>query len=228
MTIKSCFWLMAGVFVFSNNVAHAEIEEDGRLWLNVNAKGKLPVEGLNWYAEIQPRWREEGKNFDQLLIRPAIFYKLSGKSSIWLGYANVNSHPAGRSTTTEDRLWQQFTYQFDPIADVSITSRTRFEQRWLDNTNDTGYRLRQMIKAARPIASVPNLSWVVSDEYYINANDTDWGARSGFDQNRLFLGGAYKINPTAKIEMGYLNQYVNGAKVDRMNHVLSTTVEMSF
>lgn len=228
MKTKYSFMFLVGAFLFNHHMAYAEIEEDGRLWLNVNARGSLPLEGFNWYAELQPRWREEGEDLDQLLIRPAVFYQLSSKSSVWLGYANVNSYPAGRNSNNEDRLWQQFSYQFDPIADIAISSRTRFEQRWFDNSSDTGYRLRQMIKLSRPIASLPNLSWVVSDEYFFNTNDTDWGAHSGFDQNRLFVGAGYKIHPTAKVEMGYLNQYLNGVRVDRMNHALSTTLEWSF
>ncbi len=220
--------VLTGLTVFTQSIASAETIEDDRIWLNINARGSLPIEDLGWYAELQTRWREEGKDFDQLIVRPALFYKLSPKSSIWLGYGNITTHPAGKSNINEDRLWQQFSYNFDSIADTSISSRTRFEQRWQDNGDDVGYRLRQMIKLSRPIASVPNLSWVISDEYFINTNNTDWGARSGFDQNRLFLGGAYKINREAKIEMGYLNQYVNGRNFDRSNHALSTTAELNF
>lgn len=228
MKTNQTSWLFAGLLVLVSHSGYADTREDGRFWLNINAKGSLPVEGLGWYAELQPRWRQEGSTLDQLQLRPALFYKLSAQSTVWLGYSKVISHPAGQANTHEDRLWQQFSYQFDPIANMNITSRTRFEQRWLDNGDDTGYRLRQMFKLSRPIDSIPNASFVVSEEYFVNLNDTDWGARSGFDQNRLFLGGAYKLNPTAKIEMGYLNQYVNGARFDRMNHVLSTAVEFNF
>jgi hypothetical protein len=28
----------------------------------------------------------------------------------------------------------------------------------------------------------------ISDELFVNLRDTDWGARAGFDQNRLFIG----------------------------------------
>jgi uncharacterized membrane protein YfbV (UPF0208 family) len=59
------------------HVASAETEEDGRLWFNVNAVGKLPAQSWQWYAELQPRWREEGSHMDQLLIRPAVFYQIN-------------------------------------------------------------------------------------------------------------------------------------------------------
>jgi len=35
-------------------------------------------------------------------------------------------------------------------------------------------------------------------------------------------------NPMVKLEMGYINQDVNTQQVDRMNHILSTTLELTF
>ncbi len=221
----SFFPALAGIFPL---VASADTEEDGRLWLNFSAQGDTPVERWRWYAEIQPRWREEGEQFDQLIIRPAVNYKLTDASSIWLGYAHVTSHPVNRATVDENRLWQQYIYNFSPINGVAITSRTRLEQRWLENGEDTGYRLRQTLRLARPFDSAPSLSAVVSDEIFINLNSTDWGARSGFDQNRLFAGFSYAITGKTKVEMGYLNQYVRTSTNDRMNHVLSTSFSINF
>jgi len=59
-------------------------------------------------------------------------------------------------------------------------------------------------------------------------NDTDWGAVSGFDQNRAFLGVNAKINQQVALEVGYLNQYINTRNVDRENHALSTTLNLQF
>lgn len=205
----------------------ADTEEDGRFWLNINAQGKLPVENLSWYAEIQPRWKEKGREFDQLIIRPALLYKTSKQSSVGFGYAYVNTH-RNNGNQEENRLWQQFTYNFEPIDTVTLQSRTRLEQRHMENASDTAYRLRQMVRVTRPFASNPAFSLVAWDEVMFNFNDTDWGARSGFDQNRLFLGASWQMQPEAKIEMGYLNQYVNSTNIDRENHVLSTTLAFNF
>lgn len=208
--------------------AFAEVEEDGRFWLNVNAVGQLPAERWRWYAELQPRWRDEGKHFDQLLIRPAVFYALNEKTSVWLGYANVVSHPQGKTSFEEHRLWQQLLHNFDPIASLGIQSRTRLEQRFIEHADETGYKLRQMIRLTLPSALSPRLHWVAYDEYFINLNDTDYGARRGFDQNRAFLGIHWVIDPDCKFEIGYLNQYVNGKSTDLSNHVLSGTVNLFF
>jgi Protein of unknown function (DUF2490) len=223
--LKNIALATALLFAFS---AHGETIEDGRLWLTVNAVGKLPVEHWHWYAELQPRWRHEGSELDQLIIRPAIYYALNDHSSIWMGYAHVVTHPAGRSAFEENRLWQQYLYNFSPIKSVSIQSRTRFEQRWLENSDDTGYKLRQLVRLTTPSNLHPNLTWVVYDEYFVNLNNTDYSAKKGFDQNRAFIGGNWALSQHAKLEIGYLNQYVNGIKANAENHVLSTTLLLNF
>jgi hypothetical protein len=208
--------------------AYAQTKEDGAIWLGVNVQGKLGNTGLNWYAELQPRWREEGDKLNQLIIRPAIFYKLDAKSSVWFGYEKVVNHPVNKSTFDEHRLWQQYSYAFDPIDAVTIQSRTRLEERRLEDGKETGIRMRQMLKASMPLELNPKLSLIASDELFINFNDTDWGVRSGFDQNRLFAGMGYAFNSHVKLEAGYLNQYVNSSSIDKMNHVLSSTLSFTF
>jgi hypothetical protein len=207
--------------------AHAETDEDGRLWLNLSAQGDISG-NWGWYFEVQPRWREEGEQFDQLLVRPAISYRLDQRSSLWLGYGRVVSHPMAGGTVDEDRLWQQLLHQFDSWHGVTLSSRTRLEQRRMEIGDETGHRLRQMLRAMHPLPGVENASVVLWDEVFFNTNDTDWGARSGFDQNRFFAGLAYVFSSHAKAEAGYLNQYVNTAATDRMHHVLSMTVNYKF
>lgn len=162
--------LLFAIASFSQNIHAQGVQEDGRIWLNVNVQSTLPFEGWNWYAELQPRWREEGHEFDQLIIRPAIFYKFSPKSSAWLGYERAIAHPAGKSNTYENRVWEQFSYQFDPISDWKIQSRTRLEQRTIESKEDVGFRLRQMVKVVKPISKNVPLSLVLSDEIFINLN----------------------------------------------------------
>jgi hypothetical protein len=225
MSIKS---IAALSLLAVTTIVRADTEEDGRIWLNLNAQGALPIENLYWYAEVQPRWRDEGDEFDQRLLRPAVFHKLTPAASVWFGYANVLTHLETTGTTDEDRLWQQFTYNREAFGDVALQSRTRMEQRWLDTGDDVGHRLRQLFRMSKPIAARPSLSAIVWDEVFLNFNDTDWGAQSGFDQNRGFLGLGYAVTPRLRIEMGYLNQYVDGATADRLNHVFSTTVALTF
>ena len=206
-----------------------DTEEDGRFWFNVNATGAMPLENCRWYAELQPRWRQEGEHLDQVLVRPAVSYALSKQASVWLGYAYVVTHPVGKPAFEENRLWQQFLYNFYPIHSLNIQSRTRYEQRFIENSVDTGFKLRQMFRFTLPSGLNPQLQWVLYDEYFVNLNDTDFGAQKGFDQNRAFIGGNWAFNPNTKLEIGYLNQYVNRHNnSDVENHVLSTTLMLTF
>jgi hypothetical protein len=220
--------LIGSVLMFLTTRACAESVEDGRAWLNLTVTGALPTEGWRWYAELQPRLREEGAHLDQVLMRPAVYYQLTEQSSIWAGYAHVVTHPAGKSAFDEHRLWQQYLYQFAHINNIAIQSRTRLEQRFIENADDTGHKLRQMLRFVASSGVHPKLSWVFYDEYFINLNNTDYGAQKGFDQNRAFLGGNWTLNPEAKIELGYLNQYVKTKQANFMNHVFSTTLIFSF
>lgn len=211
-----------------SQASRAEVEEDGRYWLNIYAQGKLPVENLYWSMDTHPRWRDEGEHFDTLILRPSIFYKLNSKASIWLGYDTVRNHPASASAYRENRLWEQFSYQFDTIGDVAISSRSRLEHRDREDFSKIAYRWRQMFRVSKPSSMDPHLSWVVYDELFINFNDTDWGVRKGFDQNRLFLGVNWKFSDFSNVDVGYMNQYVNTRTIDRDNHILMTAVRFNF
>ena len=97
-------------------------DEDVRLWTSLVMDGEL-TEKTRWTAEIQPRFRDSAKEFDQLIVRPSVSYALSKQSSVALGYAYVETETALR-TSKEDRLWQQFNYQ-SKWNDFSWSSRTR-------------------------------------------------------------------------------------------------------
>ncbi|MEZ0288014.1 MAG: DUF2490 domain-containing protein, partial [Methylophilus sp.] len=107
------------MMLLASSLAIADTEEDGRYWLSIYTQGKLPAENFYWSMDTHPRWREEGKAFDQLILRPAVLYKFNPKSSVWLGYDTVITHPAGQSSFRENRLWEQFQYQFDEVADIT-------------------------------------------------------------------------------------------------------------
>ncbi len=213
--------------------ASAEVQEDFRLWGNVTARGNFGIidsdlKRWRWWMEVQPRSRESGKEMDQLLIRPGIGYALTDHSTVWIGYAHVTNYPIiGNDEIEESRIWQQYQWS-GPTLLGKFTSRTRFEQRWQENGDDTGGRFRQFFKFNWPFWFHPAASFVAWDEMFVHLNSTDWGARQGFDQNRGFAGLGYRWTPQILSEVGYLNQYINTANTDRMNHILSLNLFLDF
>jgi hypothetical protein len=219
-----CFLLLLLVSSFA--IAEDTIE-DGRFWLtlshdyHINDKWRLNL-------HLQPRWREEGREFDQMLYRPGIYYKISPKLSLGAGYAYVLTHLVNGGNTHEQRLWEDVIYQTNITDEIKFLSRSRLEQRHLESYADVAHRFRQMVRFSVPTGLLAGLSAVFYDEYFVNFNSTGWGAFRGFDQNRAFVGVNYQLNKQANVDVGYLNQYVNRPNLDVENHVLVITVNTQF
>ncbi len=227
MFLRLIAFLILATLISCKN-AIAETIEDGRYWFSLYSQGPLPKENFYWSLDIHPRWREEGRHFDTLILRPSLIYKITPKTSIWTGYDTINNHPAGQSSFQENRLWEQVMHQFEQFGALTLTVRTRFEQRDREDYSDIAHRLRQMVRATTPSSLHQQLSWVIWDELFINLNQTDWGVMRGTDQNRLFLGANWKFDELSNLEVGYINQYVNGKTIDRENHILSSTIRFNF
>ena len=72
------------------------------------------------------------------------------------------------------------------MGSFGLASRSRLEQRFREGSqDDTGWRFRQFIKLTRSILDDGPLYWSLWDEVFLNLNDTDWGAQSGLDRNRM-------------------------------------------
>jgi hypothetical protein len=226
--------LLRNIFFFVvlsvSSYAHgnAQYIEDGRIWLNQNMIGDLPVENWRWYTEVQMRLRNKGRYIDQFLIRTAVLYDLNDQTSLWLGYANVTYYPQDGEIFREHRIWQQILYNFKPICKINIQSRTRIEERFFENSRITGYRMRQMLRITIPSYISTGLLLVAFDEAFLYLNDTGYGLKPGFDQNRAFVGINFELNNNMSLEVGYLNQYIITQYINLMNHVLSGTLFVVF
>lgn len=208
--------------------ADAQTADDGGLWMSFNGNGAgrevgLQHPKLKWWFDGHLRFLDDAEGFNQSIVRPGIGWDLGNDAALWAGYGWIHNAPVGGGDFDEHRLWQQYTWA-PKCDDWSYLFRSRFEQRWLDRGNDTGLRFRQMFRASKQLAHHPRITAVVWDEMFIHLNDTDWGARAGFDQNRVFAGFGFKRCTTDRLrtEIGYLNQAINRpGSANRVNHILS-------
>ncbi len=207
--------------------APAQTREDAGLWFAAFGNGKFESRGedspLRWWLDAHYRLLDDAGGFNQSIIRPGLGYALGNNHVLWSGYAWVRTSPISGADFDEHRMWQQSTYA-PSVGDWSFLHRSRFEQRWVEIGDDVGLRWREFFRAQWVFRKSPQLSLVAWDEVFFNLNDTDWGAKAGFDQNRAFLGFGFKPSEDARarIEIGYLNQFIyrRGA-TDGMNHILS-------
>lgn len=202
----------------------AYAREDAQAWLLVLAQGPVAADVV-YFFEVQPRFGNDVSQLSQLLIRPAIGVKLSEKVSVYHGYANVRTPATGRSDTRENRAFQQVNLSLGKPAGVALSSRTRFEQRWLSTGDDVGFRLREMVRAALPVSRDGKVALLASVEVFVALNDTDWGAHSGLDRVRSFAGVQLPLSGKSTVELGYLNQYVKtAARRDSVDHVAAVNL----
>jgi hypothetical protein len=202
------------------------VDDDFQTWQQFIVSTKFQ-DGVSGVLEVQPRFTDESSRLGQLLIRPSLSLTLFDQTVLSLGYAYVRTSPAEGEVTHEHRPWQQLAF---PIASrdgvFSLSGRTRFEQRFREDGDDVGLRLRQQVRLTVPLAQ----GWqgVAWSEGFFNFNDTDWGARSGLDRWRNFAGVRIPLRDGVSLEPGYLNQFVNRRTTDLVDHVLSATLNVSF
>lgn len=205
--------------------AAAQTRHDHGLWLAAFGNGKFPERPddspVRWWLDAQLRLRDDTDGFNQSLIRPGLGYAVDDRNALWAGYAWVRTARLPGDEFDEHRTWQQWTYA--PTAgDWSFLHRGRFEQRLVETGSDVGLRWRQFARAERRLDA--RWSLVGWDEAFVHLNDTDWGARAGFDQNRAFVGFGFRRGPDARarIEIGYLNQFIyRRGGLSEMNHIIS-------
>ncbi len=221
--IRVALWIALAIPACSQ----AQTLDDAGLWFAAFGNGELsPLSDepskLRWWLDAHYRLREDTDGFNQSILRPGLGYAFAENQALWAGYAWIRTSPVLGPDFDEHRFWQQWTAT-PSWGDYRFLHRSRFEQRWLEVSDDVALRWRQLFRAQRVLTSSPEWSLIGWDEAFFHLNDTD-RIRSGFDQNRAFLGVGYRRKAGAPIrtEIGYLNQFINlQGGVDRLNHILS-------
>jgi len=204
--------------------AQARTDHDGQAWINVTVTGTVTGR-LLYFAEVQPRFDDNVSHLGTAIVRGAIGWKLSPSLSLHQGFAHIASPVEDGRDVNEERSFQQLNWTIGHPGGGELSSRTRLEQRWRSDGSDVGWRLREMLRYERPLPYGKNLNLLGYAEIFAALNDTDWGARAGFDQLRSFAGFEIPLAGKSTVELGYLNHYVNqsGGR-RRLNHVASLSL----
>lgn len=215
--MKKWVFALALSWFVALSASATQTDADLQTWAQFIAQGTWQKQSpWQWYLELQGRFGSHSSDFKRGFVRPALGYALTPHLSLWLGYAYVpfkSFFDSNLTTVHEHRVFEQVIFSH-PLLDGSFTSRTRLEQRFLNTTADKSWRLRQMFRLAHPLWQGAPWSGVFWDEVFISLNTTDWakttpnwGAKTGLNANRSFLGLAYYSSPKSWVELGYLNQY---------------------
>ena len=220
--------LLVGCCLMTRSGQAQTVEDEG-WWTAVFSQGDLvdscgQATRWRWWFDGHARFLDDADGFNVSIVRPGIGYKLTDTTTIWAGYGWIRNSPINGADFDENRIWQQITWS-QKVGDLSLGLRPRLEQRFVETGDDMGWRLRQFMSARAPISDSNRLTSVFWNEAFFHLNDTDFGTRTGFNQNRAFVGFGWKWDPEtprSRVEIGYLNQFINGqAGADRMNHILA-------
>lgn len=200
--------------------------EQTQVWLAGTVTAGVARDGdVRLWLDGQMRSRPSSDEVDVSVIRPGFGLRLAPGVEAYAGYARITTHRPGRDLL-EDRLWQQIGYPLVRLGPVSFSGRSRLEQRMRTNAAQTGWRFRQTLRATAP-TGLGSLALVASNDTFVGLNDTRWGQRAGFDQNRGFMGVSISPARFARIEAGFLALRINrgpGPDVRRDNVQISTTL----
>lgn len=197
-------------------------ETDFQLWSPIVIQGDISKRWRGFF-EIQPRFSENASTLDRAIIRPAVGYRLDRHHSVWLGY--LYSPVLEPEFTQEHRVFQQFLAEHS-VGKLALVNRTRLEERFLEDVHGTPLRLRHMLRLSHPLDPKKRWSVIAYDEVFWNLNTVSGGPEAGFDQNRLFVGLGRVLNKNARLEAGYLWNWVDrpGDSPNRSNNVLVTSL----
>ncbi|BBL71823.1 DUF2490 domain-containing protein [Methylogaea oryzae] len=236
--ITACLRIPAvvlGVFCLLSSPAQAvdDLFQDAGSWLQVVGEGSLKVidpsleKGRVW-LEGQSRFDQNWGHWYQGMVRAAVGYSLSDRATIWAGYTWLPTQNVGKSYISQQDVWPAFRYVL-PTDFGTFTFRTMVESNYLRGS-DVRVRPRQMIRFMHPLDFEPRLSLIAWDEFFVRANSTRFGGKSGFDQNRAFAGLGWTFNPNFRTEFGYLNQYLDDATHtnNTMHHMVMGSLFVNF
>lgn len=190
------------------------------------------------HTDIQLRSTNGWEQIQTILIRPGINFHLNKKMVITAGYAFISNRRTVNNISDlvpEHRIWEQLLYNHK-WKNIFISHRLRLEQRFIskvtaiNNTleaNGTAYanRFRYFNRTILPFKKEKIFSrgmfTALQNEVFINIGNTANVNGEFFDQNRLYLATGYRINTKTDLEIGYMNQYVNGrGRQFTNNHIL--------
>jgi hypothetical protein len=204
-----------------------DLTHEPQTWLALFSGGPLAGRFVGWF-DAHGRFGfapDSSAPNTAVLLRPGVGYRVRDDMTLYLGYLWAPVWRDGLQTLDEHRLWQQWTWDLALQSGPKFQLRSRLEQRLAQG--DVGIRFRQMVRAqTAPMRE--RFMLVAWDEVFIAFNDTRFGQRAGFDQNRLFLGVANSLTKKVRLEAGYFNQYLPRPGPDPMRHAFAANLYVTW
>jgi len=195
--------LMAAAVVFSAPTSAAT--SDSQIWGNAAVTVKL---NDHWRLQEEGtvRFSDNRNGLYEIESNTLLGYRLNKVVTVWAGYTHNPQYSGGDFTVMEHRAREQVTFDgFAKLGKGKLNGRVRFEQRWRENVDGTGWRVRPYLKYSVPIAGKTALN--LSTEPFFNLNTTPFQRRTGLDRVRNLVTVSTPLTKTLTGELGYMNQH---------------------
>ena len=187
-------------------------------------------------SDVQVRSSDDLEGVRNLLIRPSVSYSLDAQNTFSAGVAYIGTFSPIVADTTEYRTWQQFISN-RKFAGNPLTHRVRLEQRFIERAAGSDIysdRLRYFLRFMLPLAGTANQPFTqgnyiaLQNEVFLNISGRSKLNGQLFDQNRAYVGFGRRLNAKVDVEIGYLNQQLNGRTQDTQNQVIQLALFTRF
>ncbi|MDD1621521.1 MAG: DUF2490 domain-containing protein [Methylococcaceae bacterium] len=210
------------------------VRDDFGVWISNTFQTDFGGSPYLAFLELAPRTKTDNDQFNQIIVRPLLGYKLNKQLQLWAGYTwqGEYSEQTDFELATNDAM-QQLQWIDNWTQQLNFQYRFRLEQSFFADEGDFGHRMRHRF---RFMYSIPDSKayLIAVDELFVYFNSIDEGrlARSvqtGINQNRSYVGIGYKLTPHLNIDTGYQLQYVhNYGTPDLTNHIWLTNINVNF
>jgi hypothetical protein len=206
----------------------AQAREDSQIWASANANIKLS-DKWRLQQELTTRFSDNRNGLYEIESVTLLGYRITKDVTIAAGYVHNPQYSAGDFTVMEHRAREQVTFEnLAKIGSAKLSARMRMEQRWRENVDGTGWRMRPYVKLSVPLAKGSKTSLVLASETFVNLNTTPFQKQDGLDRMRNLIAINTPLTKNLSAEIGYLNQhgFVRGGE-DSSDHVASVSLSLN-
>jgi len=171
-------------------------------------------EKVSLHTEAQFRYYENGKNFNQLLLRTGINYHINPNAIATFGYGFIETDVTFEelgdlANLMEHRIFEQFILK-NTVGQFKFEHRYRLEQRFISfpDRNETQNRVRYRLQVTLPLTDIFFLNFY--DEIFLNLQNNVYG------QNRLYGALGLNVTENLSVQLGYLKNHFPTANFDRL------------
>jgi hypothetical protein len=198
----------------------AASEDDGELWLNPSVSTGIS-DRTSVELETAQRFRDAGEGRDDTyFFRLWLNHDVSDALTV-SGAVERRINDGGRNET---RTMQQLTGRWGIMR-----TRARMEQRMVDDSGRTGWRLRTRVGVETPINDSAQWKVFADAEPFWTLRATSAGGDTGLTGLRTQIGVGYEVNDNLALSVGYLRQQdIASGAPDTVGHAPIIGVEFAF